>query len=593
MSLMCFWAVLWVFTVFQDHALADAIASCRPTTGGSSTTVRVAPEYEVPVYLAEYPAVSNLNCLAHCPSYNNCQSTYFDERAKRCYILGIQQETTGYETSSVVESGGVVTNLQAQAVNALAESTYSECANSPCSEAGRCRATCDTREVYCVGDLSDCEETPFSNIYEWTTTTSKSVGTGTAFTISYTKKKGAETGLYLKWSGTMRSAYNVAGGCTYWVFMIDGSECADPGRIRYAEYHSQARNHLKHTEFFGICNNIAAGVRSISLSTVRCSTDRSNHVGWNARSRITVAEVEYGVGSGACASLSTFNIQYLNKYRYSSTRSENVHISETFRKRASDTALVVHYSGNLYVSGSPVCSRWYFKFNGAECQNPGTVDMVFYTQGETSVHRGYAVHGLCEGLAAGTVTVSLHVGACYDSYSAGNPHTGWNQENLLIMEESRLGNDISAVLTPNGHAYRLPVVNRQHGWWLNLDNGNNNALIKAFVYNKVYTDSGINVIWSFNCRILGNPNCGRWYVTFNGTACSNPGSIERVMHEGGPSEANWLQPCVLDGICHDIPSGPTSVELRTAPCSGYSGHGMYTGWRSTTNVIVEEVFVGV
>ncbi|XP_013380489.1 collagen triple helix repeat-containing protein 1-like isoform X2 [Lingula anatina] len=169
--------------------------------------------------------------------------------------------------------------------------------------------------------------------------------------------------------------------------------------------------------------------------------------------------------------------------------------------------------------------------------------MAFYVQGDNMFHRGYALHGLCKGLAAGLVTVSLHVGTCYDSYSEGNPYTGWNQENILIMEESRLGNDITAVLTPSGHAYRLPVVNRQHGWWLSLNLEITNALIKAFVYNKIYSDSGINVIWSFNCRILGNPDCGRWYVTFNGTTCNNPGSIERVLYESGPSVANWHQPC--------------------------------------------------
>ncbi|CAH3195330.1 unnamed protein product [Porites evermanni] len=47
-----------------------------------------------------------------------------------------------------------------------------------------------------------------------------------------------------------------------------------------------------------------------------------------------------------------------------------------FNKLQSNSALKVSFQGNMRVIGHGACNRWYFKFNGNECNGPMTIEAI-------------------------------------------------------------------------------------------------------------------------------------------------------------------------------------------------------------------------
>ena len=110
----------------------------------------------------------------------------------------------------------------------------------------------------------------------------------------------------------------------------------------------------------------------------------------------------------------------------------------TFNKLTSNTALKVSFQGNLRSETSDGCNRWYFKFNGNECNGPMTIDAVVYNRWPSGRaanqlhHRSF--EGYCENIPQGTVRVELWVGKC-PSHTLGSAYTGWNSVSRIILEE--------------------------------------------------------------------------------------------------------------------------------------------------------------
>jgi len=109
-----------------------------------------------------------------------------------------------------------------------------------------------------------------------------------------------------------------------------------------------------------------------------------------------------------------------------------------FMKNFTDTALHVYFAGNLRVGGCDnCCSRWYFKFNGAECSSPGTIEGMFYmrTGRSHNLHRHRHIEGHCNNIHKGKVRVGFWVGKCISGHSSANPHTGWKSMSRIFIEE--------------------------------------------------------------------------------------------------------------------------------------------------------------
>ena len=110
-----------------------------------------------------------------------------------------------------------------------------------------------------------------------------------------------------------------------------------------------------------------------------------------------------------------------------------------FNKLASDTSLKVSFQGNMRVSGSTRCSRWYFKFNRNECSGPMTIEARVYndwSSGNTNTnqlhHRSF--EGYCENIPQGAVRVELWVGQC-GSRTLSDAYTGWESVSRISIEE--------------------------------------------------------------------------------------------------------------------------------------------------------------
>ena len=87
--------------------------------------------------------------------------------------------------------------------------------------------------------------------------------------------------------------------------------------------------------------------------------------------------------------------------------------------------------------GNGKCNRWYFKFNGNECNGPMTIEAVIYNDwpsGNPNLHHHRSFEGYCENIPQGAVRVELWVGQC-SSQTLGDAFTGWISVSRIMVEE--------------------------------------------------------------------------------------------------------------------------------------------------------------
>ncbi|EDO33404.1 predicted protein [Nematostella vectensis] len=111
-----------------------------------------------------------------------------------------------------------------------------------------------------------------------------------------------------------------------------------------------------------------------------------------------------------------------------------------FRKRHQNTSLRVQFVGTLRIYNcNGCCKRWFFTFNGAECNGPLTIEGVIYMDKGTganiqNLHRVRVIKGYCTNIHKGTIRVGFNVGNCA-GYGNADAHTGWNAVSRIIVEE--------------------------------------------------------------------------------------------------------------------------------------------------------------
>ncbi|KAJ7364958.1 hypothetical protein OS493_007591 [Desmophyllum pertusum] len=111
-----------------------------------------------------------------------------------------------------------------------------------------------------------------------------------------------------------------------------------------------------------------------------------------------------------------------------------------FVKHAYDTALKVEYNGDSRIGYClNCCNRWYFTFNGVECNGPLAIDgvaLIYLNHGktDTNIHKTVQIGGYCQGIPKGTVRVGINVGKCVGRKS-GDAYTGWNSVTRIMIEE--------------------------------------------------------------------------------------------------------------------------------------------------------------
>ncbi|CAB3979696.1 Hypothetical predicted protein [Paramuricea clavata] len=114
----------------------------------------------------------------------------------------------------------------------------------------------------------------------------------------------------------------------------------------------------------------------------------------------------------------------------------------TFNKKYDNTSLRVFYEGTLKTSGSYVCNRWYFTFDGppsygpgAECTKPATIDGIVHVSiTHEYPYRYRHIESYCNQVPKGYIRVGFWIGKCQGS-SLGSGHTGWNSMSRIVIEE--------------------------------------------------------------------------------------------------------------------------------------------------------------
>ena len=102
------------------------------------------------------------------------------------------------------------------------------------------------------------------------------------------------------------------------------------------------------------------------------------------------------------------------------------------------TSIRVFYSGAIDVyQCNRCCKRWFFTFNGAECDAPMPIEGLVYlhdnSKGEEPL-RVRHIEGYCENIPVGVLRVGLHVGNCA-GYGDANALSGWNSVSRIVIEE--------------------------------------------------------------------------------------------------------------------------------------------------------------
>ena len=92
------------------------------------------------------------------------------------------------------------------------------------------------------------------------------------------------------------------------------------------------------------------------------------------------------------------------------------------------------YEGSLWTYGNGVCSRWYFKFDGAECTKPATIDGIDSLSSTSIVNRHRHIEGYCNQVPKGHIRVGFWIGMC-KGRSVGKGHTGWESISRIVIEE--------------------------------------------------------------------------------------------------------------------------------------------------------------
>jgi hypothetical protein len=165
------------------------------------------------------------------------------------------------------------------------------------------------------------------------------------------------------------------------------------------------------------------------------------------------------------------------------------------------------------------------------------------------------------------------------------------------------GNGAGVVPAANGKTQQglfaeLAGNNWKQCTWKNINDGKDIGKVVECDYIKKYDNTALRMAWSGTLRSAYNCNacCKRWYFTVGDQECSTPGAIDGVVY------TNMLQGQTTDlhhhrhieGYCTGTSAGPIKkgnlkIAFWIGNCAGYSDHDGYTGWNSTSRVMIEEV----
>jgi len=114
-------------------------------------------------------------------------------------------------------------------------------------------------------------------------------------------------------------------------------------------------------------------------------------------------------------------------------------------------------------------------------------------------------------------------------------------------------------------------------------------IFKDCVFTKKKDNTALRVVFQGNIYLGGCGGCcKRWFITFNGAECSGPLPIDVVLWIRNKDEDNY-RPGAIEGYCDNIHKGNIGVGINIGNCAGYGNFNGFTGWKSVSRLIIEEV----
>ena len=112
-----------------------------------------------------------------------------------------------------------------------------------------------------------------------------------------------------------------------------------------------------------------------------------------------------------------------------------------FNKKYDYTSLRTVNGGTLSLYNcNDCCKRWYFTFDGAECERPMTIDAILYMkQGADeqlqNIHRHRHIEGYCNQIPKGKVRIGFWVADCAGEFKDADAFSGWISVSRIVIEE--------------------------------------------------------------------------------------------------------------------------------------------------------------
>ena len=116
-----------------------------------------------------------------------------------------------------------------------------------------------------------------------------------------------------------------------------------------------------------------------------------------------------------------------------------------------------------------------------------------------------------------------------------------------------------------------------------------NAVFLGLPVYKIKDNTTLHVLFQGNIY-LGSCSgcCKRWFITFNGAECSGPLPIDAILWIRN-SNTDDHRHGSIDGYCDNIRKGNIRVGINIGNCPGYGNSDGYTGYKSVSRLIIEEV----
>ncbi|XP_013417801.1 uncharacterized protein LOC106178942 [Lingula anatina] len=257
----------------------------------------------------------------------------------------------------------------------------------------------------------------------------------------------------------------------------------------------------------------------------------------------------------------------------------------TYNKLQDSTGLRVEFSGSIRTAfACKSCgSMVYFLINGASCTSPYSIAFTErHTTRRNRIEHG-SLSGICWDVPAGIVTIQIYVRNISGDSEA---YLGWKAFSYFKFEEIKANPGQSQCET-------LTLFNIKEFVVVKAIFIKDENIYMSSTYLKRSSNTALAVYWTGSLREDGS-KCARWYFTFNGAECSDPGTIDGALYMANDLHNIILKTFEFSGVCKGIPAGAVNISFHCGNCPWNTTNGNpLTGWYAPSRIRVEETRLGL